>query len=397
MQGDGRDILLQGFHWKSHIGSRHSTGSTKPWWRIVRDNAAFIRRAGFTWVWLPPCSDSLAPQGYIPRRWYQFNSTYGSERELRSTLKALGPVGALADIVVNHRVGLHTSGADFMDPPFADNRAAICADDESGVGTGAPDTGERHPCGRDLDHTNPDVRFAVKTYLERLRDLGFRGWRFDLVKGFAGRYVGEYVRASQSAFSVGECFETDRQRVCDWIDSTDGRCAAFDFPTRYRLYDAVMNDDYSAMRQDNSGRVLAGGLIGFWPGMSVTFVDNHDTEWCREAEHQANYDNTRHFPGSTVEMAYAYTLTHPGVPCVFWQHFFDWGHQTRGMIERLMHLRRQRGIISTSRLEIHHAKPGLYAAVVGGSVAVKLGHAFWSPGVGWRQELSGDRYAVWTR
>ncbi|MGL4550282.1 MAG: alpha-amylase C-terminal beta-sheet domain-containing protein [Gemmataceae bacterium] len=397
MQGDGRDIILQGFHWKSHLGARNSNGATKPWWRIVRENAPAIRHAGFTWVWMPPCSDSLAPQGYIPRRWNVFGCAYGPERELKAALRALGPVGALADVVVNHRVGVHTSGADFMDPPFADNRAAICADDESGVGTGAPDTGERHPCGRDLDHTNPDVRAAVKAYLERLRSLGFRGWRFDLVKGFAGKYVGDYVEASDPGFSVGECYETDRQRVCDWIDSADGRCAAFDFPTRYRLYDAVMRDDYTAMREDAGGKVLAGGLIGYWPSMAVTFVDNHDTEWCREAEHQANYDNTRHFPGTAAEAAYAYTLTHPGVPCVFWQHFFDWGTHARRTIERLMRLRREHDIVSTSALEIVHSGPGLYAAEVGGRVAVKLGWGDWSPGRGWRLEVSGERYAVWAR
>ena len=46
---------------------------------------------------------------------------------------------------------------------------------QSGVGTGNPDTGERHPCGRDLDHTNPDVRAAIKKYLRRLKAVGFRG------------------------------------------------------------------------------------------------------------------------------------------------------------------------------------------------------------------------------
>src|SRR5262245_41568409 len=111
MLGDGRDVLLQGFHWKSHLGSRHATGGTKPWWQIVRECAPAIRRAGFSWVWLPPCSDSLAPQGYIPRRWNTLDCAYGTGRELKAALRDLGPVGAVADIVVNHRVGVHTPGA----------------------------------------------------------------------------------------------------------------------------------------------------------------------------------------------------------------------------------------------------------------------------------------------
>ncbi len=190
----------------------------------------------------------------------------------------------MADLVLNHRVGVHTSGADFADPPFPDNRAAIVRDDESGVGTGNPDTGERHPAGRDLDHTNPGVREAIKNYLRGLKSVGFQGWRYDLVKGYDGRFVGEYNDASGPAFSVGECFDGDRQKVTHWIDATGGKSTAFDFPTRYLLYDACAGDDYGRLRSVNGGRVVPGGLIGFWPSRSVTFLDNHDTEYCREGE-----------------------------------------------------------------------------------------------------------------
>ena len=238
-QGDGRDILLQGFHWHSHAGATDpATQSKKSWYRIMRDNAAAVKAAGFSWVWFPPPSDSLAPQGYIPRRWHVLDSAYGPEAELRATIAALEPVKAMADVVLNHRVGVHTAGADFADPAFPDNRAAIARDDESGVGTGNPDTGERHPAGRDLDHTNPGVREAVKTYLRGLKSVGFKGWRYDLVKGYHGSFVGEYNDATAPTLSVGECFDADRQTVTQWIDATGGKSTAFDFPTRYLLYDA---------------------------------------------------------------------------------------------------------------------------------------------------------------
>src|SRR5690242_884486 len=109
--GDGYDVLLQGFHWASHAGAPDGYGSRKSWYRIVRENAHAIRLAGFTWVWFPPPSDSLAPQGYIPRRWNTLDSAYGSETELREAIRALTPVNALADVVLNHRVGIHTAGA----------------------------------------------------------------------------------------------------------------------------------------------------------------------------------------------------------------------------------------------------------------------------------------------
>jgi alpha-amylase len=396
--GDGRDVLLQGFHWGSHTGVVDDrTRTRKSWYAILGENAPAIRAAGFTWVWFPPPSDSLAPQGYIPRRWHALDTPYGTEAELHAAIRALGPVKAIADVVLNHRVGVATAGADFADPPFADNRAAIARDDESGVGTGNPDTGERHPAGRDLDHTNPDVRGAIKDYLRRLKAGGFKGWRYDLVKGYHGRFVGEYNDASAPEFSVGEYFDGDRQRVTDWIDSTGGCSTAFDFPTRFLLYEACRADDYGRLRSVNGGRVVPGGLIGFWPDRSVTFLDNHDTEYRREQDHQYEGYGTRHFPSATVEMGYAYLLTHPGIPCVFWSHYFDWGAATRQRIERLIRVRKAAGLHARSPVEIREARKGLYAAVAEGSVAVKLGRRDWSPGGGWRLAVDGERFAVWTR
>jgi alpha-amylase len=396
--GDGRDVLLQGFHWDSHAGTiDHVTKSRKTWYRLLAENGPAVRAAGFTYVWFPPPSDSLAPQGYIPRRWSCLDTAFGTESELRAAIRALEPVGCLADVVLNHRVGLHTGGADFADPPFPDNRAAVTRDDSSGVGTGNWDTGESHPAGRDLDHTNPDVRQTIKNYLRRLRSVGFQGFRYDLVKGFSGKFVGEYNEATAPHFSVGEFFDGDRQKVTNWIDSTGGRSTAFDFPTRYALYDACVHDDYGRLRSHHDGRAVPAGLLGIWPSRAVTFLDNHDTEYRRDEEHKRHGDGTRHFPSKTVDMGYAYTLTHPGIPCVFWSHFFDWGAQTRKRIEHLIKIRKSAGIHARSSVEIREARGGLYAAIIDGKVAMKLGSHDWSPGWGWQFVLDGDKFAVWVR
>jgi alpha-amylase len=396
--GDGREIILQGFHWASHGGAVDGTLRTrKSWYRVIQENASTIKAAGFNWVWFPPPSDSLAPEGYIPRRWNVLDTPYGSEAELRSAIQCLFPLRVMADVVINHRVGARTSGADFEDPPFPNNRAAICRDDESGSGTGNHDTGERHPCGRDLDHTNLDVRNAIKNYLQRLKAVGFRGWRYDLSKGYHGRYVGDYNDATCPEFSVGEFFDGDRQKLTGWLDATGGRSTAFDFPTRYLLYEACLQDDYGRLRSTNNQRVVPGGLVGFWPSRAVTFLDNHDTEARRDVEHGCHNDGTRHFPGKTVEMGYAYLMTHPGVPCIFWAHYFDWGTPTRQRIERLIKVRRVTGLHSRAWVEIKEARKGLYAAIIEGRVAMKLGSRDWAPGGGWELAVDGERFAVWTR
>ena len=38
---------------------------------------------GFTVAWLPPPTDSVSPQGYMPRDPYNLQSRYGSEIELK--------------------------------------------------------------------------------------------------------------------------------------------------------------------------------------------------------------------------------------------------------------------------------------------------------------------------
>ena len=53
--GNGRDILLEGFHWESHQGGRDpASGVRKSWYRIIEENTPAIKAAGFTSVWFPP-------------------------------------------------------------------------------------------------------------------------------------------------------------------------------------------------------------------------------------------------------------------------------------------------------------------------------------------------------
>lgn len=64
--------------------------------------------AGFHGAWLPPQSESVDAQGYIPQRWYRLVD-HDSLVALLQDMNSRGMVG-IADIVINHR------GAPHVDP-----------------------------------------------------------------------------------------------------------------------------------------------------------------------------------------------------------------------------------------------------------------------------------------
>jgi alpha-amylase len=378
--GSPGDVILQGFHYTSFKSSPTS------WYAVLAANAAAIRSARFDAAWLPPPSACADGEGYLPTRWLVFDSCYGSAAELGFAIAALGPVKAIADVVVNHRCGVATGGADFADPAFPVPSAAVCSDDECGCGTGALDTGEAQAAGRDLDHTNPDVQAAVVDYLGQLQGLGFAGWRYDEARGYGGSYVGLYNDRTAPYLSVGEYWDGDRQNVMNWIDATHGRSMAFDFPTRAYLKAALAERQFWSLNA--GGRPP--GAIGWWPAMSVTFIENHDTD--KDSQHPDEFGT-----GDQVLQGYAYLLTHPGVPCVFWVHFFDYGADVQNQIKALIAIRKSSGITRTSVVDIIAADDAKYAAIIDGRVAVKIGPGPWAPGPGWGVATDGNDYAVWTR
>ena len=48
-------------------------------------------------------------------------------------------------------------------------------------------------------------RQKVKGYLTFLHGIGYRGWRFDMVKGYSPSFVGDYVAVGPSLFYHACC------------------------------------------------------------------------------------------------------------------------------------------------------------------------------------------------
>jgi alpha-amylase len=81
-------------------------------------------------------------------------------------------------------------------------------------------------------------------------------------------------------------------------------------------------------------------MMGMWPSRAVTFIENHDT---------GSTLNHWPFPANGLFEGYAYILTHPGTPCVFYDHFF--GNQAlQEAITALLDVRRRLRISARSEV-----------------------------------------------
>jgi len=237
-----------------------------------------------------------------------------------------------------------------------------------------------------VDHKNPKVREDINAYIHHMmHDIGFRALRFDFVKGYAPHFQKDYVRAAGSPFAVAENWNGDPVGLHEYVNQCQGAMAVYDFPLYYTLKRCVHTNNFAEL---NCGGRLA-GMVGRDAARAVTFVDNHDT-------YQLAIVGGAFGNNDQVLRAYALLLTHPGVPCVFHFDYVRSPH-VREKLLQLCSIRRDAGIHSTSPLNICEAGYGLYAAIVGGRVAVKLGTSDWGPGSGWKFVCSGSEFAVWVR
>lgn len=182
---------------------------------------------GFTVIWLPPPTDSVSAEGYMPRDLYDLNSKYGSLDELREAVKALHAAGlkVLGDAVLNHRC------AHFQSPNGVWNRfggkldwdpRAIVSDDPHFQGQGNASQGDFFHAAPNIDHTQGFVRKDIAEWMQWLRqEAGYDGWRLDFVRGFSGIHVKEYMNATEPEFAVGCAHPRARQFT---LHGPHGRC-----------------------------------------------------------------------------------------------------------------------------------------------------------------------------
>lgn len=386
-------VMLQGFYWDSYTDSQ--------WSKLEKQAPEWGQY--FSLLWVPQsgkCLESYNVMGYTPYYYFNHNSSFGTEAELRSMIQAMkrNGVGVIADVVVNH----HNTSGWFSFPKEEWNGKTyqllstdIVANDDNGNAAAQAktagvslsqnqDEGDDFMGMRDLDHKSANVQAVVKAYEQFLvQDLGYSGFRYDMVKGFDGSHVADYNRAAGVEFSVGEYFDGNVSKVKSWIDRAEKQSAAFDFPFRYTVRDAINKGDWSQLANKNT-------LVGDenYRRYAVTFVENHDTQY-RSASEQN--DPIR----KDTLAANAYLLAMPGTPCVFLSHLQAYPREIKAMIDA----RHLAGVTSTSSYSTYRSTQAYYAETTQGTrgkLLAVMGSGMAEPDASFYiKVLSGHHYAYY--
>lgn len=381
-------VMLQGFYWNSYDDTNWTNLKSQ-----VNDFAD-----NFSLVWLPQsgkCLGNSQTMGYKPYYYFNQNSSFGTEAELRDLIKTFKGkgIGMVADVVVNHHDtdGWFTFPAEvYKGVTYQFKSTDIVANDDKGKTAKEAtkqgislsknnDEGEDWDGCRDLDHKSQNVQTIIKAYLKYLKDdLGYTGFRYDMVKGFSGSHVADYNKSVGIEYSVGEYWDSNA-KIQSWINATLKNSAAFDFQFRYNVRDAINSNNWAALKSTNN-------LMNDknWRQYAVTFVENHDMEYRSSSEQQ---DPIRR----DTLAANAYLLAMPGTPCVFFTHWLEYKDEIGAMISA----RKAAGITNMSDYEVKVSTSAYYAVNVNKTLYAAVGRLdkMENPGADWQKVLSGYHYA----
>ena len=363
---DDDRVMLQGFTRKSSGRQPEvpAVRRNREWYDIVRDNVGVIREGRFDLSGSP----RPARRGGAPAT---TRSSTGSSTTATELRPAPGDAGGLlgkgvepvADIVINHRDGTD-KWADFKNPDWGTK--TICRSDEAFTNDGSEVKGtpgqsggptRRRPMSTPpsggLTATaisatsttrNPSRSAATSSGTSSSsKSAGYRGWRYDMVHGYHAKRLALYNKRTSRRFRSANTTGTSTANSAAGSTRRRSRDVPARSTCRHRA--ACSTSPRSSPCKDNKGNyrnwyVFDNGLgmMGDttdglpWKQRAVTFLENHDTGYRTDEDGnpQKDHETDSFLNGWEVEQGYAYILTHPGVPCVYWKHYFDWGSEAAG-------------------------------------------------------------------
>ena len=364
-------VMMQGFYWNVPTSTPAGT-----WWQNLSSKATELSQAGITAVWLPPAykGSGALDVGYGVYDRYdlgEFNqkgtvaTRYGTLAQLQSAISSLHGQGVQVyeDMVMNHLTSadaqeqfsiggtsynVYTS---FTYPGRNNTYSTYQWHYYNFNGTQqAPNNGwyqwnawdfQPYANGDAYDNLlGSEIRYAdVNQVNETISwgnwmttKLNLDGYRLDATKHMLTSFVNGWldnVKGSSGRFAVSEAWVRTLTDLNNYAASTGGRTSLFDVPLHYTFSDMSNGNGAWDMR----GLQFAGFTEANGP-LSVSFVDNHDTDQSGGALYS---------PVANLKMlAYSYILTREkGYPCVFYRDYYEYG--LGAQIKTLIGIRKTHG------------------------------------------------------
>lgn len=321
---NGERVMMQAFYWD--VEPRFE------WWDNLAEKVPAWADAGIDRLWLPVATKGQSggySMGYDVSDYYDFGdfnqhgtteTRFGSRTELENLISTAhnNEMEVIADIVINHNSG---GGLEYN--PYRGHDTYTLFDETHGNASGMFNRNYEYFYPNSVSNYDPGSLFYAETNLDHNRDyvqnwlwknensvakyykneMGFDGWRFDYVLGFEPWVVKAWLD-EVGGFSVAELWDGRASVLRDYVNETGS--GAFDFAAFYKLEEGLdRNEDLTRLDDDM--------LWQTHPDKAVTFTANHDTE------KDSNEDN--YIKASNKMKAYAFILTHPGYPCIFYSDY----------------------------------------------------------------------------
>lgn len=399
--------LIQFFHW-------YLPGDSFLW-EHVAEQAPYLAELGITSAWLPPAQKGAAgasSTGYDPYDLFDLGefdqkgsipTKYGTRDQLVNACQVLAQngIGAIVDIVLNHRAGgdaLESFQVVSVDPEDRNVTLAEPHEIQSytkftfpGRGTQYSDFEWNFSCFTGVDYADgveeagiyriineygdswdevlgdekgnydylmfcdvetrsPHVREELHHWGQWLHEtLGFTGVRLDAVKHMSPAFFKDWVQTlrtntGQDIFAVGEYWApADLDLLQKYLQITEGCMSLFDCTLQETLHLASESGEEFDLRT-----ILDRSLMTANPVLAVTLVANHDTQPLQSLEAPVQ--------PWFKPLAYALILLRAeGYPCVFYPDLYGAQYRDQGKdgeeyeiempkvegLETLLKLRRQ--------------------------------------------------------
>ena len=355
---NGTGVMMQAFYWDvTPVGE---------WWDLLAEKVDDWADHGINRIWLPVATkgqSGAGGMGYDISDYFDFGeydqhgsveTRFGSREELENLIATAHDNGVevIADIVINHN-----SGGGLQYNPYREKETYTLFNEEHGNASGMfnrtyenfyPNSTSPYDEGSlfyeetNLDHNQEyvqdwlweDENSVAKYYMN---EMGFDGWRFDYVLGYEPWVVKEWLD-EVGGFSVAELWHGDANVLEEYVEETGS--AVFDFATFYKLEEAFDRyDDLNALTGDM--------LWQSYPEKAVTFTANHDTEKDTEEDNVISAENKL--------KAYAFILTHPGYPTIFYSDYVN--EEFKEELQRLILIH---NTLATGEVEVLHVDDDEY-------------------------------------